>query len=698
MKFKVTVHGFSTYSIPQMEKMKTDLGLSMPLPLLQRCAAYYARMKRDPYAEELRMLDLFSKEASRTSSASLLTRLSSEDEAVASTYADFLKKRKELSPSGTTPPTLFDIPKTASAYLNRIGRRPSSPIAPILLSEVPDVCAAMENDSSPLAFEHGAPFFCAQSPSKRIPTGNDRFLLLTSDTSPAAFHAALGKLFSNKEISNRILANVTVGKHGLLYEVLCLTDSAWLDLSRLSRVKEPVPFSLAVSGYEGARILRIASEDTNEVLSAAHALSISACVFGVVTADRRIRLSNGVSKDIFLDTAFLVSLLGKMPMSAVLPRENPLSAKTISHRIHMGRYCPYLQSNTQSADVAALDGYVLAGAYASPYASPFLEGLYTALIPICKLAACGCDLAEQALQISVTLPETPAENADYAVSTAMLLGLYRVMAECAIPARHLSRTCGSAPALSVFADAQGEECSNRFVAEGSRVSLWIPKIAANGLPDFHALRQDLARITALRRSGALRSAHLLCNESLTDALAFMSGEERSCKIKNTEPISEPPYQLAMLLETDGCIPTIPVGTVVSAPSKECSDCISLSSIPSPSRSAVWAERPSVALYADAADAGAKTLTSILLQKNADATLFTNADADAFSRALLTSHFLILCGKVALPDTPQIRFALETLRRAGGRILSVGNPEGKADFLFKSGFTDEILNKICTFSE
>lgn len=563
MKFKVTVQGFSTFSIPRMEKMKADLGISMPLPLLRRCAAYYAHLKRDPYAEELRMLDLFSQEASRTTNASLLTYFSSEDEAVAGTYADFLRKRKMLLPSSTTPPMLFDIPKTASAYLDRIGRRPFSPSAPLLHQVAPDVCAAMENSPALLALEGGTPLLRVQRPSKRTPAKNDRFLLLSPNASQAELQAVLGSLLDREEIADRILASATVGKHGLLYEILCLTDSAWLDLARLSRVNEPVPFSLAVSGYEGSCILRVSAEDTQEILSAIRALSIPACEFGIVTTDRRIRLSNGVSKDLLLDTDFLVSLLGRMPMSAILPRENPQKVQGIAHTVRVDKYGSYPQNDTQSLDSVSFGGHILAGAYATPHASPFLEGLYTALAPICRLAACGCDLTEQSLQVSFTLPETPAQGADFAVAAAMLLGLYRVMVECAIPTRRLSRTGGSTPDLLVVADACGENCPNRFVTEGSHVFLWTPQMARNGLPDFAAFRMDLTRIADLRRKGVLRSAHLLCNESLTDALAFMTTGELSCKIKNTAIIGDAPNRPALLLETDGRIPATLIGRVIS---------------------------------------------------------------------------------------------------------------------------------------
>lgn len=697
MKFKAIVQGFSCYTAPQMEKMKADLGISMPLPLLRSCAAYYAQAKRDPYVEELRMLDLFSAEASCAPSASFLTQFSSEDRMVAETYADFLQKKKELAPNNSTPPTLYEIAKTATSYLNRIGRRPSAD-APLLIQENPAVCASLTDEAPLLSIGEGDLYLRAEKQKKRAPAGNDCFLLLSARSPEINLQTALGKLLSDPCVTEHILASATVGKRGLLYEILCLTDGAWIDLSRLSRVDEPVPFSLAVSGYEGTRILRVPSEKTKEITAAANALSLSSCVFAVVTGDRKIRLSNRVSRDIFLDTAFLVSLRGRMPTSASLPHENPTAPRRITHALRAGKYCPYLHSTAQSFDAVTLNGSVLAAAHTVPDASPFLQGIYTALAPICTLAACGCAPAEQSLSITLSLPKTPAESATYASATAMLLGLYRVMAETAIPARRLTSAEEGTPMLSIVADAAGEACPNQFTAEGNRVYLWNFQIAKNGLPDFEALRKDLAMIADLRRKGHLLSARLLCDEELTDALKEMSRKDLVCRITHPQALGDSAKNPAILIESAVCLPATQIGkTVYAEPTAESDRDLSLA-VPSPSRSNVWADRPTISILANAHDKAAVALASVLTEKGAAATVFTETEADVFSRALLTSHALILCGKATLPDTPHVRFALETLRRADGRIFSVCAPDGVADFSFKNGFPEEILNKICVFSE
>ena len=109
------------------------------------------------------------------------------------------------------------------------------------------------------------------------------------------------------------------------------------------------------------------------------------------------------------------------------------------------------------------------------------------------------------------------------------------------------------------------------------------------------------------------------------------------------------------------------------------------------------EKPDVVIISSLTDNNAMALAAFLEERGAHVSLFTNSheDAAALSRALLTAQTCILCSNVKLPKTKQMDFAMETLRRAGGILLSLsktGAPEGFVSL--KNGIDEEILKKIC----
>ena len=158
-----------------------------------------------------------------------------------------------------------------------------------------------------------------------------------------------------------------------------------------------------------------------------------------------------------------------------------------------------------------------------------------------------------------------------------------------------------------------------------------------------------------------------------------------------------PYRLALLLETNVFIPAVVVGAVIPA-QKKTESVASTSAIPRPGESRIWSERPEISLLSAANDLSAQILTAILNRKGANARLFTAQGSEELSRAILGSQVLILCGRISLPKTAQVDFAVETLHKSGGVILSVGSTSQEADFSFEGGIPSGVLDKICSFSE
>ena len=91
------------------------------------------------------------------------------------------------------------------------------------------------------------------------------------------------------------------------------------------------------------------------------------------------------------------------------------------------------------------------------------------------------------------------------------------------------------------------------------------------------------------------------------------------------------------------------------------------------------------------------LAAYLEERGAQVSLFAEPekDATALSRAILTTQTLILCKNARLPETRQMEFALNSLRRAGGILLSLSKNTAPEGFISpKNGIDEGILQKIC----
>ena len=111
---------FGKCGTEQFQKIRTDLGIGMSDEQLTRCADYCrTRLKRDPMIEELLFWDRLA-----TQSANLATvqirQMETKDPAIAQTYADLIRHRKELNPLeySADPITVGKILSTATETIH----------------------------------------------------------------------------------------------------------------------------------------------------------------------------------------------------------------------------------------------------------------------------------------------------------------------------------------------------------------------------------------------------------------------------------------------------------------------------------------------------------------------------------------------------------------------------------------------------
>ena len=497
MEFLGKVLNFSRYSEQQMERTKNDLGLSMPVAFLTHCANFYRNhAKRDPYIEELKMLDGFAA-ATQKSPLSLTPReLYTNDKPVADTYGDMMRKRSVLNPHASTPITAKEAAALADGYLARVGKQlPVMTVTPFMEADPVNT----ESIFRIRFFE-----FCKEAPKK-----DDLFALLLPSAQES--DTAFCDLLMNKNFTSRVRSIQKISCGGVLSALLRECDGFRIELSRFFTTDAPTDLSALVNGYHGAYLVRIPREYEKEVFYTAQNAGVLARIFGTAEKGNRMTLQNAQQTLLWLDTAFLRTLAALHAFSAKLRNEKD------------GRLTPPIRS----ASVGVTDSLCASEVTCHPQDAFFANAFYTALLAVIHQSLAGCGYAEQKLSVGLGFPAKRNDLYQHDCFSA-LIGLYRLQAELGLPSSEpllIYDEKISAPTLSVFSFGTGSPLPNRPQANGSFVYLLTVDEAKDQLPDFDALRGLLDRLCELRKDGNLLSAYTVQGEdSLTALQAFMSGE------------------------------------------------------------------------------------------------------------------------------------------------------------------------------
>lgn len=696
------IRSFGSYTVQQLDQMKRDLSIRMPMPKLAFCASYYRSEKRDPSIAELEFLDRLSERAENAALSIAPTELLTNDAFVAKTYADVMKKRHELNPDAKNPCTLSEMARLAGAYLERIGKKEASD----------NLLCALQKNHNPYAKHMNQVVslpdsdvrLCVLPKGTQSPAVGDLLLLVrpASKHSVSNCDAPIEKLLNTPDLTAQIKQLRTVGAYGLFTEVLNLTSSATVEPDRLSETGEPIPLSMLLDAYEGDLLVRISRDRYPDFAKGAYALGVRATAFAVVTNGTAITVVRPKAHTFTLQTRFLRALFPLHPVSARLGNERDGVLAPIAHTMRPTAECAYLHADSplEESQTATVGSAVCAVASVAPTQCFFRNALDTALSTVLTLAASGCDYTEQTLAFALGLPRdctAPAVAAGNAIST--VLGLYRLQAELALSATAIHLDCSDAqntPTLHVFSVSRGTPCPSAFTAAGNHVYCLAPAVTDGGIPDFQSLRGLLTQLTALRKSGVLQSARVLCREAVTDAIRTMSSERFGCLTRGNEVIAADVLPIGILIETSTEIPAAKIGVVTARPETLTPTVQKV--LPMRER-LIHTDSPEVVIVSTETDRDAFALAELLTASGAEVShlLTDGLDAVALSRKLLTATTVILCGRVTLPDTPQVRFALDTAKRAGGRILLLGGAEVaplSSGIALPDGIYPKMIAQIC----
>ncbi len=699
MTYRSVIRNFSNIGTAQAEKLRDLLSLSMPTEMLKFCGTYYKnQLKRDPFVDELKMLDMLVCTRDREGSSLALTEFLTNDAFIARTYADLLKKRKQLWPEASHPCTLDEAANVASEYIRRARGQDRCAKHFPSIENVRDSITYPDNNC---VAAQGSPYRMRLLPLASTDIAEADTLILMSpvgnDTS-IEFRRKSAALLRSKELLQYVKGVSTVGRGGILRELLQMTDGVLIQLSSLSPIGTSVPVTTLCDGFLGCHILRVAPHQWNIVNTLLAKGGVRALPFASIKKEPQFIFVRDKQSSFVIDAHFLRSLNRLKPACAKLVDEASLSPSPIIFGGIGGGKCGYFapEAAEQIGEVVQIGSTACAAAFATAAKAPYKTALWSVLTSVATLCARGVSCSDQALSVALEFPTDLSDTVTVGKCISTVLGLYRAQTELGIvtAGRVSARTEENldSPTVSVWTTAQNiKKVSSTFTKSGSLVYAVSPALDPDGLPDFSALRQLLHQIAKFANEGKILACRVLAGEAITDGIRKMSNTH-TCVLSDKTVAAEGKIPLCILLESEESLPLHCIGKV--HPYKR---------LPKPQTNIpertdlIACKKPDVVIVSSLTDNNAMALAALLEDRGAHVSLFTAPDAEAaaLSRAMMTTQVLILCPNAKLPQTKQTDFALDTLRRAGGILLSLSKKCAPEGFISVSrGIDEEILQKIC----
>ncbi len=660
------VRGFTIYTAPQLEKMKTDLWLTMPVERLAFCQEYYkASARRDPYIAEIKLLDRFYANRALDIGNTAVAAFTSSEEESNRTYRDLLQKRAELEQNAQIPCTFREISLIGNQYLARSGK------------DFPTFDATL---TEPLWKEEEAPTLTLPGSDQVMSLVNaplhplhdgDLLLLISRKENDKQFTEKLAVFWKDPRVESATKRRSPVLPTGLLDTLVRMIPGAWVDVCRFAEAENSPYLKPLTDAPDSAYLFRINEKDAYALWQIAEEYGISAICLAKVSPSP-IFSFGGSGKLLFsLHTTFLQTLYRGEPHTLTCEEASKSDTAPFCGICESSNLSAYLSQSLCHRKKPGIQykNTLVSGSVATLSMSPYKKSVRAALSALFALALSGCALSEDALQVTVSTPKTAEKNTHLSEIFSALLGIYRVQAELALPTSLRFRVAESkkAPILTVYAAGSlGKMPPMDYAAEGHPVYLLKLSELSKEFSDFEPLRQALADLSALAKSGAIKSARILCGQSLSDLFA-QNTEEIYCRMERAHELLTQTQELALLIETDCRIPALLIGhtAVRNLSGKRKNPVLSLM----PGKALNHYGETKAVIYAEPDDGAACALRDFLLSQGLASECISSLEKeDKLSALLLSSQILILGRDAALPSGKGFLFAYDTFLRAGGTAL------------------------------
>ena len=564
MTYHSVIRDFKNINMAQAENLRARLSLSMSADTLAFCGNYYqTKLKRDPFWDELKMLDMLTAAKKQIGASLALTEFFTNDAFAASTYADLLKKHKELHPESSHPLTLAEVADVANEYLASKQKKKSRSNLHLYLEDTSD--GIFYPDASCVATANSPYRLRLLKLSNSAAKTGDILVLIspTEKDTPNAFHRKFVTLLQNNAFLQSIKNITAVGIGGILTELLDMAEGVHIHLPSLSPDDKPIPSTVLCNQFLGCQILRIAPKQWNKISALLESNGLRAISFATVIRKPKFVFARNKQSKFEIDTHFLRSLKSYETVCAK-PKKAP-ARDFLSMLLDL--FCnkvltpltPLTPKNTtQLGEVTQIDSYVCAASTATPAGSHYKTALWSILAPTLALCACGVPYSKQALTVALGIPKDLSKDTIVSKYLSTVLGLYRAQTELELTStvRTFLQNDKSilTPSIYVWASAKNaKKMPCIFTEPGSFVYFVSPTLDADGLPEFADFQKTLNSIAKCASKGKILSYRVLSGETIADGIRQMSSVY-TCDLIDETVLNEDKHPLFILIESQKRLP------------------------------------------------------------------------------------------------------------------------------------------------
>lgn len=565
MTYCSVIRNFTKITAGEAESLRARLSLSMPTEALVSCGIYYKKhVKRDPYLDELQMLDMLFAARAKEAASLTLTELLTRDDFVAQTYADMIKKHAKNFPEATHPITLGEALNTANTYLcnsqrNKKSKKQTVPHIEYVGNDEASFDASYI-DSPNLAYR-------MHPVSLAKPNNTDALILVIpqSDDTPDAFRCKFAKALRNTEMMKSVKSIATIGNAGILAQVLKITSGAEIWLSAFSIGNDPIPVTELCNHFLGCHILRVAKNKQTDISLLLRGDGLRAIPFASVTKGSKIVFVRNENTKFAIDSHFLRALSGYKAVGAKLADEAAElpDYKDCAFVKEIERSIAPKREPIQLGEVTAIGSLSCVAASAVPQNAYYKTAVWSVLAPVAALCACGAPYNRQTLSLALEVPKRLSNSETIGKCVSTIFGLYRVQIELGLATASQISICTNrdlnAPSVSAWTMAENlKQTSGTFVKPGSFVYALPFELDEDGLPDFSALQKELKSLSKFARKGKTLSSRVVWNESILDGIVKMQ-DSHVCRVKETEMDLDEIIPMAILIESKKRLPLQRIG-------------------------------------------------------------------------------------------------------------------------------------------
>lgn len=488
--------GFTRTPVDTLCAEAARLGLALPESCMSVIADYYRAEGRDPWPDELLILDEAFRQAAADPAVCAPVEFVTDDARLHTAYADLMAKRRALAPDADAPATLGELSTVATRYL--CGHNGSA---------VPD--ARMAGSAYALAASGGiscggftdpagdVEVYLAGSPFPNQPlAAEDRLLLVLPTAADAvpAFPQALERFFASPAIAGLVRRSLPIEPSKLIGGLGQMLGASGLGL-RIMPPPDGVPLMAQLTPTLPGALLACAASAGKIIPDALRAHGLRFVLIAAVQKKPVVVLDGAPGR-----LSFPAAMLAPRPaLSAEIPAA-PAATQTATAPI------PALLSSLASpalrrtygldptaahtlaqapAETTICGMHRLCAAAVEPGDDPFAAVRDCALALIARQIAAGAPLWAITLALSAELPL--ASRCDNGRAIAALLGLHTVQVELGITAVPAELKTGSILRVTVTAYAPVSPVIEPPLTVGMPLWLLVPRSVEPALDGERAL-------------------------------------------------------------------------------------------------------------------------------------------------------------------------------------------------------------------